>query len=77
MNEKERFIRLVTEKLHAEADSVTMRSRFTEDLGADSLLLFEILTEAEEQMGVELPAEERNGILSVGDAFEALRRAGQ
>ena len=54
----EKMKELIAEQLNADADSITLETRFKEDLEADSLDLFELIMSLEEEFGVEIPTEE-------------------
>ncbi len=66
----ERIIEMTAEALGAEADQITAASSFKEDLGADSLDLFELVMALEEEFGVEIPTEDLENIVTVGDAVK-------
>ena len=53
-----------------------MDTSFKDDLGADSLDLFELVMALEEEYGLEIPAEELTDIETVGDVIEYLRNKG-
>ncbi len=53
--------------------SVKETMRFVEDLGANSLDLFEMLIEVEEEYDIEIDQESAEGILTVQDAVDAIR----
>ena len=61
--------------LNVDAGEVTMDTTFTEDLGADSLDVFQILMGVEEAFDIEIQEEDAEQIVSVGDAVEAIRKA--
>ena len=52
-----------------------MDTTFVEDLGADSLDIFQIIMGIEEEFDIEIPTEEAEKIASVGDAVEAIKNA--
>ena len=53
-----------------------MESTFVDDLGADSLDLFELVMALEEEYGLEIPAEELSDVETVGDIIEYLKNKG-
>ncbi len=53
---------------------VTMESTF-DDLGADSLDVFQIIMGIEEEFDIEIPNEEAEKIVTVGDAVEQIKKA--
>ena len=66
----------MTEQLSVDAESVTEASSFKEDLGADSLDLFELVMALEDEYSVEIPAEELEKMSTVGDVMEYLKNHG-
>lgn len=68
----ERVKEIVAESLGADIASITEESKFNDDLGADSLDLFELAMALEEEYGVEIPTEELEKIVTVGDAVKFL-----
>ena len=57
-------------------DEVKAESNFKDDLGADSLDLFELVMSLEEEYGVEIPSEDLEKILTVNDVIEYLKTKG-
>lgn len=72
----EKMKELIADQLGIEADSVNETSKFKEDLGADSLDLFELVMALEDEYGVEIPAEDLQTMASVGDVMEYLKGKG-
>ena len=70
----ERVKKIVIENLNVEADKVTEKASFIDDLGADSLDTVELVMAFEEEFGVEIPDEEANNIVTVGDAISFLSK---
>ena len=68
----ERVKEIVAESLGAEISTITEESKFNDDLGADYLDLFELAMALEEEYGVEIPTEELEKIVTVGDAVKFL-----
>ena len=66
---EQKVINIVAEKLSIDEKSVTVASRFQEDLGADSLDVVELLMEIEEEFGVSISDEESEKLVTVGDAI--------
>ena len=64
------------ERDYCEEDEITLDTSFKEDLGADSLDLFELTMALEEEYDTEIPAEELADIETVGDVIEYLREKG-
>ena len=72
----EKMKAILGEQLGISEDEITTESRFKEDLEADSLDLFELLTTLEEQYDMEIPAEEMEGLTTVGAVIEYLKTKG-
>lgn len=73
--ELEKLQNIIAEVLNVDTSEVTMDTTFTDDLGADSLDVFQILMGVEETFDIEIQQEEAEQIVSVGDAVEAIKRA--
>lgn len=56
-------------------DMITPNTTFADDLGADSLDIFQIITELEEVFGLEFDDADAEGIRTVGDAAEYIKKA--
>jgi acyl carrier protein len=67
---EERVRKVLAEQLAREVDEVTMQARFEEDLDADSLDLVEAVLALEEELGVNIPEEEMEGVKTVGQAVD-------
>lgn len=65
----EKLQAVIVEKLSVEASEVTMEATFREDLGADSLDLFEVVMGIEEEFGISIENEDLEKIQTVGDAL--------
>ena len=65
----ERIKELVAENLGVDEADITETSSFKEDLGADSLDLFEMVMALEEEYGIEIPIEDLEKIATVGDVI--------
>lgn len=61
---------IVVDQLGVEEEEVKLEANFKEDLDADSLDLFEIVTALEEEFDIEIPTEELQKILTVKDAVD-------
>ena len=66
----EKMKEIIAEQLSVDAESVTEASSFKEDLGADSLDLFELVMALEDEYGIEIPTEDLEQIATVGDVME-------
>ena len=74
-NDLEQTIRkIVTQQLDVTEDQVTREARFIDDLGADSLDIVELVMTIEEEFDIEIPDEEAEKIVTVGDAVEYIER---
>lgn len=71
--ELEKIKAIIAEVLNIDADSITEDTTFVDDLGADSLDIFQIIMGIEEEYDIELDNESVEQIQSVGDAVEAIR----
>jgi len=65
---------IIARHMGVEPERITPRTRFTEDLGANSLEMVEIAMEAEEIFGCEIRDDEIRGVASVSDAYNLLLR---
>ncbi|WZL81512.1 acyl carrier protein [Vallitaleaceae bacterium 9-2] len=61
---------IIVEELGVDAEEVTMEATFADDLGADSLDLFELVMSIEDTFGVAIPNEELANIKTVKDAVD-------
>ena len=60
---------IIVEQLGVDADEVTPEASFTDDLGADSLDIVELVMAFEEEFGIEIPDEDAEKILRVKEAI--------
>lgn len=72
----ERMKEIIADQLSVDADSVTEASSFKDDLGADSLDLFELVMALEDEYSVEIPADDLQKLLTVGDVMNYLKEKG-
>ena len=72
----ERVIEIIKDQLNLEGTEITEDSSFKDDLGADSLDLFELVMAFEEEYGIEIPTEELEEINTVGDIVEFMKSKG-
>ena len=61
---------IIVDQLGGSADQVTPEAKFVEDLGADSLDTVELVMAFEEEFGVEVPDEDAEKLLTVGDVMK-------
>ena len=73
--EFEKLRDIIVEVLNVDENEVTMESTFIDDLGADSLDVFQIIMGIEEEFDIEIPNEEAEKIVTVGDAVEQIKNA--
>ena len=73
--EFEKLRDIIVEVLNVDENEVTMESTFIDDLGADSLNVFQIIMGIEEEFDIEIPNEEAEKIVTVGDAVEQIKKA--
>ena len=71
--EFEKLQSIIAEVLNVDADEITPETTFVDDLGADSLDIFQIIMGIEEEYDIELDNESVEQIQTVGDAVEAIR----
>lgn len=72
--EFEKLRDIIVEVLNVDETEVTMESTFIDDLGADSLDVFQIIMGIEEEFDIEIPNEEAEKIVTVGDAVEQIKK---
>ena len=66
--ELEKLQQIIAEVLNVDASEVMPSTTFTDDLGADSLDLYQIILGVEDAFDIEIPQEEAEKIVTVGDA---------
>mgnify|MGYP000351354837 CR=1 FL=1 len=71
--EFEKLKKIIAEVLNVDEEEITMDTTFVDDLGADSLDIFQIIMGIEEEYDIELDNESVEQIQTVGDAVEAIR----
>ncbi len=69
-------IEIIKEQLNYEGSDITEETSFKDDLGADSLDLFELVMAFEEEYGVEIPSEDLEQITTVGAVIEYMKSKG-
>ncbi len=70
--EFEEFSRIIADVLGIEPETITADSKFIDDLGADSLDLFQIVTDVEDALDIQIPEEMLEQIVTVEDALNAI-----
>jgi len=73
--EFEKIKAVIAEVLNVDVNEITMDTTFTDDLGADSLDVFQIIMGLEEEFDIEIANEEAEKIVTVGDAVEQIKNA--
>ncbi len=73
--EFEKLQGIIAEVLNVDAEDITMATTFVDDLGADSLDVFQIIMGIEEEFDIEIPQEAAEDIVTVGDAVEQIKNA--
>ena len=73
--EFEKLKKVIAEVLNVDPDEITMDTTFVDDLGADSLDVFQIIMGIEEEFDIEIPAEKAEKITTVEEAVELIKGA--
>jgi len=73
--EFEKIQKIISEVLGVDEDSITMETTFVDDLGADSLDVFQIIMALEEEFDIEIANEDAEKIVTVSDAVEQIKSA--
>ena len=73
--ELEKLKKIIVEVLNVDEDEISVDTTFIDDLGADSLDIFQIIMGIEEEFDIEIPTEEAEKISTVGDAVEQIKNA--
>ncbi|MEI6790447.1 MAG: acyl carrier protein [Myxococcaceae bacterium] len=73
MEIESRIKSIIADQLGVSEDEVKPEARFIEDLGADSLDIVELIMAMEEEFETEIPDEEAEKILTVGDTIEYVK----
>ncbi len=78
MTTPEKVKNIIAEQLGVKPEEVTPEAKFIDDLGADSLDTVELVMALEEEFGIEIPDEEAEKLVTVGDALRYIEtKAGQ
>ena len=72
----EKMREIISEQLNCEAESIQPETSFKEDLGADSLDLFELVMALEDEYSVEIPSEELQELPTGGAFSDYLKKSG-
>lgn len=73
--EFEKLQKIIAEVLNIDADKITLDSTFVDDLGADSLDVFQIIMGIEDEFGIQIPDDAAESIVTVSDAVEQIKSA--
>ncbi|MFV0465320.1 MAG: acyl carrier protein [Lachnospiraceae bacterium] len=73
--EFEKLKKIIAEVLNVDEDEITMNTTFVDDLGADSLDIFQIIMGIEEEFDVEIQNEDAEKIITVSDAIDRIKNA--
>ncbi|MHB8130544.1 MAG: acyl carrier protein [Mobilitalea sp.] len=73
--EFEKLQKIISEVLNVDAEEIRMETTFVDDLGADSLDVFQIIMGIEEEFDIEIANEEAENIVTVADALEQIKNA--
>ena len=71
--EFEKIKKIIAEVLNVDEEEITRDTTFVDDLGADSLDIYQIIMGIEEEFDIEIPNEEAEKIATVGDAVEQIK----
>ena len=72
----EKMKEMVADQLNVDAAEITAETSFKDDLGADSLDLFELVLALEEEYNVEIPSEDLEKLTTVGAVMDYLKSKG-
>lgn len=72
----EKMSEMIAEQLNCDAAEINVDTSFKDDLGADSLDLFELVMALEDEYSVEIPAEDLQNLATVGDVMKYLKDKG-
>ena len=73
--EFEKLKKIIAEVLNVDPDEITMETTFQDDLGADSLDVYQIIMGIEEEFDIEIPAESAEPVTTVEEAVEMIKNA--
>ncbi|MEY8518056.1 acyl carrier protein [Lachnospiraceae bacterium 29-84] len=73
--EFDKLKKIIAEVLNVDVEEITMDTTFVDDLGADSLDIFQIIMGLEEEFDIEIDSEEAEKIVTVGDAVAQIKNA--
>ena len=73
--ELEKLQKIIAEVMNVDEEEITMDTTFVDDLGADSLDVYQIIMGIEEEFDIEISNEDAEKIVTVGDAVEQIKKA--
>ena len=73
--EFEKLKKIIAEVLNVDPDEITMETTFQDELGADSLDVYQIIMGIEEEFDIEIPAESAEQVTTVEEAVEMIKNA--
>lgn len=73
--EFEKLQKIIAEVLNIDTDKITMESTFVDDLGADSLDVFQIIMGIEDTFDIQIPEDAAENITTVAEAVEQIQAA--
>ena len=73
--EFEKLQKIIAEVLNLSEEEIRPDSTFVDDLGADSLVVFQIIMGIEEEFDIEIDNEEAEKITTVQDAVDQIKKA--
>lgn len=73
--EFEKLKQVIADVLNVDPEEITMETTFVDDLGADSLDVFQIIMGIEEEFDIEIPAEDAEKISTVEEAVNMIKNA--
>ena len=71
--EFEKIKAIIAEVLNVDENEITMETTFTDDLGADSLDVFQIIMGLEEEFDIEIPDADAEKVTTVGDVVDYIK----
>ena len=71
---EEKVRKIIVDQLGVSSEEVTLEASFIDDLGADSLDTVELVMALEEEFDMEIPDEEAEKIVTVGDAIDYIEK---
>ena len=73
--EFEKLKEVIENVLNVDPEEIRMETTFVDDLGADSLDVFQIIMGIEDEFDIKIPAEKAEKIATVGEAVELIKEA--